>query len=109
MGNGRRNDQHKESSVLIMYPNEIKPLTGSHVSEVSRKLADISRIMSDGYHFLKMRGIIEEWQESADQGNQTAVAGMELIDRMYNLCLIVERLSMYNESTQQPREDQNAS
>lgn len=31
------------------------------VSQVSRKLGEISEVMADGYHFIRMRTLVEQW------------------------------------------------
>lgn len=58
----------------------------NHVSEMSRKLARISEVMNDGFVFLYMREICEQWQAEADMGSSEAHQMMESIDRFYKLC-----------------------
>jgi hypothetical protein len=59
-------------------------------SEVSRKLGEISKVMADGYYFVHMREMVEEWQDQADNGNKTAQDMMNVIDTFHRLCLAVE-------------------
>lgn len=58
----------------------------NHVSEISRKLARISEVMNDGYIFLYIREICEQWQADADMGSAEAQEMMESIDTFYRLC-----------------------
>lgn len=63
----------------------------SHVSEPSRKLAEISEVMADGYHFVKMRSLVEDWQELADLGNETAKEAIKMVDTFHRLCMVVKK------------------
>ena len=60
------------------------------VSQVSRKLGEISEVMADGYHFVHMRTLVEQWQEQADAGDKTAQDMMKVIDTFHRLCVVVK-------------------
>ena len=61
------------------------------VSQVSRKLGEISEVMADGYHFIRMRALVEQWQDQADAGDQTAQDMMKVIDTFHRLCVVVKK------------------
>ena len=60
------------------------------VSEVSRKLGTISEVMADGYHFVNMRELVEQWHEQADAGDKMAKDMMKVIDTFHRLCVAVK-------------------
>ena len=64
----------------------------NHVSETSRKLALISEVMADGYNFLVMRELCQDWQAQADCGNQTAKDMMQTVETFYKLCKYVKTM-----------------
>lgn len=54
-----------------------------------KKLAEISRIMADGYLFLKMRDLM---QQVADDPDRKAGEELEeIVDHFYRLCMYVEK------------------
>lgn len=55
----------------------------------TQKLAEISRIMADGYHFINMRMVLENLE--TDPNQDAAVQVLEVVHRFYNLCKYVER------------------
>lgn len=63
------------------------------VSEMSRKLGDISRVMADGFYFIHMRGQCEQFQAMADAGDPQAIEMIERINTFHRLCVHVERAS----------------
>lgn len=50
------------------------------------KLADISRIMADGLHFVNMRFLLEGFDES----HPTTAELFDIVDKFYKLCKYVE-------------------
>lgn len=62
------------------------------VKDSTQKLGDISRVMSDGYHFIRVRLICENWEERANQGDEEAIQAMEMISAFHRLCITVETL-----------------
>lgn len=67
----------------------------NHVSEMSRKLARIemnrklariSELMNDGFVFVHMRELCEQWQFEADMGSPKAQQMIQSIDTFYRLC-----------------------
>ena len=63
----------------------------SEISPVTKKLAKISEIMADGYHFVNMRFLCEQWEADAAAGDVNSTEMMKIIDTMHRLCLAVER------------------
>jgi hypothetical protein len=55
----------------------------------TEKLAEISRIMADGFHFMILREVLEGMKTDSNQ--DAAVQVLEVVDRFYNLCKYVER------------------
>ncbi len=64
--------------------------TSFEVSKVSRKLGEISEVMADGYHFINMRSLVEDWQDKADAGDAMAQEMMKVIDTFHRLCVVVK-------------------
>ena len=60
--------------------------------EVTQILAEIARITSDGYIFMKMRVHVEAWQEMADSGDETAQSAIDLIKKFHRFCTVMENL-----------------
>lgn len=60
------------------------------ITETSRKLAKISEVMSDAYHFVYMRELVEDWQAQADVGHPLAIEMMATINRFHDLCLYAQ-------------------
>lgn len=58
--------------------------------EITKKLADISRIMADGFHFINMRMIVEDWQKQADLGDAKAQQAINMIEQFHRLCMAIE-------------------
>lgn len=58
--------------------------------EVTRKLAEISEVMADGYHFVHMRTLVEQWEEQAVAGDKMAQDMMQVIDTFHRLCNVVK-------------------
>ena len=63
----------------------------TEISPVTKKLAKISEIMADGYHFVKMRFLCEQWEAEALAGDENSAEMIKIIDTMHRLCLAVER------------------
>ncbi len=58
--------------------------------EVTRKISEISEVMADGYHFVKMRMLVEDWEEKAVAGDKMAQDMMQVIDTFHRLCVVVK-------------------
>lgn len=67
-------------------------MESDEIPEVTQILAEISRITSDGYIFMKMRIHAEEWQEMADNGNEKAQDAIDLIKKFHRFCTVMETL-----------------
>ena len=57
--------------------------------KIAKKLADISLVMADGFMFMKVRSLVEEWDRMAKDGDPTAKQAMQTINQFYNLCKYV--------------------
>ena len=61
----------------------------------NQKLGFISETMSDGYHFLQMRSLMEQMEKDAqsdDQDNaQSAEKILDMMNKFYNVCAYVRR------------------
>jgi len=57
--------------------------------EISKKLADISLAMSDGFHFLQIRSLVEDWDRMAKAGDPTAQEAIVMVNKFYGLCKYV--------------------
>jgi hypothetical protein len=55
----------------------------------TEKVAEISRIMADGYHFLTMRMVLESLETDPDQDATDQI--LDVVNKFYNLCKYVER------------------
>lgn len=53
---------------------------------VSKKLADISLVMADAFMFLKVRLLVEDWDQMAKAGDPAAQKAMLMINQFHNLC-----------------------
>ncbi len=62
----------------------------NQIPEVTRNLGEISEVMADGYHFVKMRMLVEEWEEKAQAGDKMAQDMMQVIDTFHRLCVVVK-------------------
>lgn len=62
----------------------------NNVSDISRKLGEISLVMADGYHFVIMRELVEGWNNMADKGDERAKEMMDIINKFHRLCLTVQ-------------------
>ena len=58
--------------------------------EVTRKLSEISEVMADGYHFVHMRMLVEDWETKALAGDKMAQDMMAVIDTFHRLCTVVK-------------------
>jgi hypothetical protein len=59
-------------------------------SLTSRKLAQISEVMADGFHFVQLRALVETWQKQADAGDVQSQEMMKVIDTFHRLCQVVK-------------------
>jgi hypothetical protein len=57
---------------------------------MSRKLGEISEVMADGFHFVQLRTMVEDWKKLADSGNAQAQEMMKVIDTFHRLCQTVK-------------------
>ena len=55
----------------------------------TQKLAEISRIMADGYHFLNMRMVLENLETDPNQDASAQV--LDVVNMFYRLCKHIER------------------
>lgn len=60
---------------------------------INKKLATISEVMADGYHFIKLRQLVLEWDALADAGDQRAIEAMTMIEQFHRLCAATKELS----------------
>lgn len=60
--------------------------------EVTQVLAEIARITSDGYIFMKMRVHVEAWEEMAYNGDEKAQGAIDLIKKFHRFCTVMENL-----------------
>jgi hypothetical protein len=65
-------------------------MTEFNVSQMSRKLGLISEVMADGYHFVRMRDLVDDWQARADAGDATAQELIKVINTFHRLCQVVK-------------------
>lgn len=61
--------------------NEYKP------PEITRRLAEISRVMNDPYTFVHLRFAAEQWAKEDDESSKTLIG---IIDKFYSLCVSME-------------------
>lgn len=59
-------------------------------SPMTKKLGEISEVMADGYHFVTMRALVEDWEKSAAEGSADAQKMMEVINTFHRLCALVK-------------------
>lgn len=69
----------------------------SVVSEVATKLALISEVMGDGYHFLTLRFLVEDWERLANEGDEVAIRAMQMIEQFHRLCLAAKNIKQTND------------
>lgn len=55
----------------------------------TEKLAEISRIMADGYNFMTMRMVLEGMEHDPNQ--ESAGLVLNAVDKFYRLCKHIER------------------
>ena len=62
-----------------------------------QKLAFISETMSDGYHFLQMRSLLEQMENDTYSDNfqdaQSAEKILDMMNKFYKLCVYVRKHS----------------
>jgi len=61
----------------------------SDISEISKKLADISEVMSDGFHFVKLRFFLESLEERKDS-DILANDVLKMVEQFHRLCLLAK-------------------
>ncbi len=59
-------------------------------SPMTKKLGEISEVMADGFHFVKIRAFVETWEKDAAAGIPDAVKMMEVINTFHRLCSVVK-------------------
>lgn len=57
--------------------------------EISKMLADISLVMSDGYYFLELRSLVQSWQHELDSGKLEYFEAIQMIKQFHRLCKVV--------------------
>lgn len=64
---------------------------------INEKLGFISETMSDGYHFLQMRSLMEQMEKDAQSDDfhdaQSAEKILDMMNNFYNVCVYVRRRS----------------
>ena len=58
------------------------------MKEITQKLSDISEVMSDGYHFLNMRFLLEDIQERNDSSAKELI---NIVDKFHKLCKYITK------------------
>jgi hypothetical protein len=61
------------------------------IPECTRKLSLISEVMADGYHFVNLRFLVEDWVIRAEKGEPYAVEAMDAIDTFYRICSYIKK------------------
>jgi hypothetical protein len=64
------------------------------VMNTNQKLVEISRIMADGFHFVKMRELMEHLSRESDQKSAQQI--LEMVDNFHRLCVYVEKKGTEN-------------
>ena len=64
--------------------------SASEVTEIKQKLALISEVMADGYHWIYMSQLVESFQKKADLGDPLAHEMNKLINTFHKLCVVVK-------------------
>lgn len=59
--------------------------------DMNTKLAEISEIMGDGYHFVHMRELALYMEKDAHQGDLDAQKILDIISQFHRLCIIAKR------------------
>ena len=60
------------------------------MTEITKKITEISEVMSNGYHFVKMRFLLEDWERQAAAGNIQAQEAIKMIETFHRLCACVK-------------------
>jgi len=58
--------------------------------DMNTKLAQISEMMADGYHFVEMRESARLWERDALAGDVDAQKILDIMSQFHRLCLIVK-------------------
>lgn len=58
--------------------------------EITKKLADITRITSDGHHFINMRFFLEALENSPEQ-TEAGLRVLDLVSHFHKLCIFAEQ------------------
>lgn len=61
-------------------------------AKVATKLTLISEVMGDGYHFLTLRFLVEDWERLANEGDEVAIRAMQMIEQFHKLCLATKNI-----------------
>ena len=59
--------------------------------DMNTKLAEISEIMADGFHFLQMRSLVNAMQGNVASGDVDAQKILDIISQFHRLCIIAKR------------------
>lgn len=59
--------------------------------DMNTKLAQISEIMADGFHWFNMREFALHMEEDAKAGDVDAQKILDIISRFHRLCLVAKR------------------
>lgn len=58
--------------------------------DMNTRLAEISEIMADGFHFVHMREFATMWERAAMAGDVDAQKILDIMSQFHRLCLIVK-------------------
>ena len=67
-------------------------------SEMSHKLGLISEVMINGYFFVHMRELCEDWQSRADAGDKLAADAVNAINTFHRLCAYIKSSTSSSEN-----------
>lgn len=59
--------------------------------DMNTKLAEISEIMADGFHFVHMRSLVAHMEDEAQHGDVDAPQILDIISQFHRLCIIAKR------------------
>lgn len=60
-------------------------------AKITETLANISMIMGDGYKFLKIRMVCEQWAKEADEGNLSSASLVDIINKFHKLINVIDK------------------
>lgn len=63
------------------------------MSEITKKLVDISEVMTDGTMFIKMRSLMEAMEQKVNEGDEAAEQLVDFVNKFHKLCLYAQKSS----------------